>query len=170
MTHFVGLVLAKSEGDLERLLAPYNENTEVTPYFRPLSEDDLVLMADHYKIDRSDTTALLAKMPDWCGCPGEEQNGQIGRVTTYNPNSKWDWYVVGGRWEDIVPNNFCKVADIPKFFKDYLPSVIVDATGWHSSKDWGWWGTSMPTDNPDVVQELLAKHKDDFVYVVDFHI
>jgi hypothetical protein len=23
-----------------------------------------------------------------------------GETTTYNPNSKWDWYAIGGRWSD----------------------------------------------------------------------
>ena len=23
-----------------------------------------------------------------------------GETTTYNPNSKWDWYSIGGRWDD----------------------------------------------------------------------
>lgn len=54
-----------------------------------------------------------------------------GAYTTYNEDSKWDWYVVGGRWngclpvkgeesskenrdsyQDDVPNNCCKIKDI----------------------------------------------------------
>lgn len=23
-------------------------------------------------------------------------------LSTYNPNSKWDWYEIGGRWKDIL--------------------------------------------------------------------
>lgn len=54
-----------------------------------------------------------------------------GAYSTYNENSKWDWYVIGGRWngclpikgeeqcseerssyDDDVPNNCCKIKDI----------------------------------------------------------
>lgn len=34
-------------------------------------------------------------MSDWCGYK-EKQNGRFGYYT--NPNAKWDWYSIGGRW------------------------------------------------------------------------
>lgn len=36
-------------------------------------------------------------MKDWCGYEKrDEKEGKYGRWT--NPNSKWDWYLLGGRW------------------------------------------------------------------------
>lgn len=32
----------------------------------------------------------------------EDCGGKGTRPTTYNPNSKWDWYVVGGRWTAML--------------------------------------------------------------------
>ena len=26
-----------------------------------------------------------------------------GQMITYNPNSKWDWYSIGGRWSGFLP-------------------------------------------------------------------
>lgn len=33
----------------------------------------------------------------------ESETGRAYTLSTYNPNSKWDWYVVGGRWSDYFP-------------------------------------------------------------------
>ena len=43
---------------------------------------------------------LLGKrFKDKSGC------GATGKtISTYNPNSKWDWYVIGGRWNNSLPN------------------------------------------------------------------
>ena len=44
-------------------------------------------------------------------------------TTTYNPNSKWDWYSIGGRWDNYIKTkhgttcNFAKIKDI-SFFPD----------------------------------------------------
>ena len=36
----------------------------------------------------------------------EEEIGENGEVySTYNPNSKWDWYSIGGRWNKILLTN-----------------------------------------------------------------
>ena len=43
-----------------------------------------------------------------------------GEITTYNPNSKWDWYSIGGRWSD--GDNIVKISD----FKLYDDSVDAD--------------------------------------------
>ena len=32
-----------------------------------------------------------------------DENGNA--VSTYNPNSKWDWYTVGGRWHNVIDDN-----------------------------------------------------------------
>ena len=59
MSHF-SVAVFSTDGDYEKLLAPFNENLEV------------------------------------------EANEEGALMTTYNPNSKWDWYVVGGRWSGML--------------------------------------------------------------------
>ena len=40
-------------------------------------------------------------MEDWCGYT--EKNPVTGKFSRWtNPNSKWDWYSVGGRWEGFL--------------------------------------------------------------------
>ena len=31
---------------------------------------------------------------------------------TYNPNSKWDWWEIGGRWNGLIKNNQQKLAEL----------------------------------------------------------
>lgn len=50
------------------------------------------------------------------GCEWIDGDGNVW--TTYNPISKWDWYVIGGRWNDCIPlkcgagTNAAQVKDI----------------------------------------------------------
>ena len=78
MSHFTVAVATKKNSidEVEKLLAPYDENIEVEPY---LDED--------------------------------------GDETTYNPNSKWDWYQIGGRWNNslVVDRNNDDVYDEREF-------------------------------------------------------
>ena len=168
MTHFVGLVVADSPDELPALLEKYDENRQVEPYFQPL--DDLDSMAAHYKVD-STVEALLPHVRSWTGKPGVVQDGKLGYMSTYNPDSTWDWYVVGGRWANSVPGDVCLAKDVDKHFVDFKPSVIVDADGWHASTRWGWWASHTPIDGAaDIVERKLKEHALRKVYVVDFHI
>jgi hypothetical protein len=38
------------------------------------------------------------KGDDWNGCSWRFEEGEVREYSTYNPNSKWDWYELGGRW------------------------------------------------------------------------
>ena len=174
MTHFVALVVAENEKQLEEILAPYDEQLPGVPRFEYLSEgkdwNEFESMAEHYKT--KDLSELVKHMEDWNGGPGEVRDGRLGYYTTWNDNAQWDWYVVGGRWEDIVPGNQCLGEEVATHFekKEYLPAVIVDRKGWHAEKDFGWFGSSTPVDGKeDIVKQKLEEHKGKNVFIVDFH-
>ena len=38
-------------------------------------------------------------IPSWCGAQ-QNSEGVWGRYT--NPNSKWDWWTIGGRWSGLL--------------------------------------------------------------------
>lgn len=109
-----------------------------------------------------------------------ECNGSGQRETTYNPKSKWDWWVIGGRWDgDIFDppkpgKNARKVGDMPSPVPDNLiPFSILTPDGeWHQKGQMGWWG--MVADKkkgwPDIAREILAKHQDTLAVAVDVHI
>jgi len=103
MTHYT--VLIKFEGDLkdsyqilEKMLAPFNENTTIPRYKNYLDKDDIKRMAENYKIKETDTKKLLRKMRDWSGESGGVDSKGLFHWSTDNPQSKWDWYSIGGRW------------------------------------------------------------------------
>jgi hypothetical protein len=173
MTHFVGIVVADNDDELAKVLAPYDEGLEVESYFYALNEDALARMAQFYKKDPDDLEALKGLMADWTGNDGLIQDGKVGYMTSYNPDSKWDWYKVGGRWDGIVPNNRCKASEVAGFFESrgYVPSALVSEQGWIATKDWGWWGAFEElSEGPAKMQAALTEYADKNCFIVDFHI
>lgn len=110
MSHFSLHVLTgyrPDEEDLDTILAPYDENTEVAPYVsetKTLSEVE-ALYAEHNSGTRKKLENFLS---DWEGGravrrPGDDGNDVFDVYRTYNPDSKWDWWTVGGRWSGSLP-------------------------------------------------------------------
>lgn len=97
MSHFTVLVIGPN---VEGQLNPFNENMEVDEYDRgPVGEDELERFAKYYA-DGRDVHALYAEHGvDWNGGRWRvAEDGKFHDYSTYNPNSKWDWYKLGGRW------------------------------------------------------------------------
>ena len=78
------------------------------------------MVAEHAKEWEKDSerAARLGEHPSWadvvalynecCGSDDGEKlliddSGRAYRMTTYNPDSKWDWYQIGGRWPGASP-------------------------------------------------------------------
>lgn len=99
MSHFSILVIGP---DVEGQLARYDEGIQTEPYkvhtTVPWFADDAhkgagVLAADlHGLVAWYDHT-----YPDEKGNWAIDDDG-LYKMSTYNPASKWDWYVIGGRW------------------------------------------------------------------------
>lgn len=103
--------------DVPGQLAPYDENLDVEPYWRLAATDPSQFymfshlveekgLPQHASMAETLAAAIAAGMDD-----GERYRvtevGELECESTYNPNSKWDWWVVGGRWEGF----FLHVAD-----------------------------------------------------------
>lgn len=124
MSHFSVLVIGE---DVEELLAPYDENECVEEYIDIYSEDVLKTFNEFYnkcldkkskdiELDTFEITTLVhgpldsLKNPipawfkkwwlDWSGHTLDEDGNAI---STYNKDSKWDWYQIGGRWAGTLP-------------------------------------------------------------------
>lgn len=100
MSHFTVLVIGE---DYEQQLAPYDEEIQVAPYRDYADESDMkmyrrVYREEHDGADPPSDEELAAFMAEhWEEKIAADEKG-IYRLSTYNPNSKWDWYSVGGRW------------------------------------------------------------------------
>jgi hypothetical protein len=123
MSHFTVLVALKPDtrghvGEhLAAALAPFDENSEVTPYrnyienWQNAYERALKFYSEHPEhkpagLDELDVAAVLSAYEDVEVT--EETADDSTAVTfysmsTYNPRSKWDWWVIGGRWTGYFP-------------------------------------------------------------------
>ena len=111
MSHFTILVIGDN---VEAQLEPYSENLDVTPYADGTAEDtrkNLEQGLEYYQTKAEpkeylgktvDTLTLEEKLEILDGWSGgeyrQDENGDLIRYSTYNPDSKWDWWEVGGRW------------------------------------------------------------------------
>jgi len=128
MSHFSVMVInSKGLDDVDAQLAPFNENNEVPEYqAEVVAEEEFARFREHYTSkEASDydvrnangeyATRDMSKYAhlsdkelyekfgdDWNGGEWGLENGEWVRYSTYNPDSKWDWYEVGGRWAGFL--------------------------------------------------------------------
>ena len=209
MSHFVGLCFGVNwENNLNR----YYEGLEVEAYIvytkeeaideikrtharnyehaiEALQQSDLNSeLIEHYQniIDKGlfiSYEDAWKKAKDW----GYEIDEDENLLSTYNPDSKWDWYSIGGRWDGFLhykdtdpgfeeTNEAC----IHELDMDYLlentPFCFVTEDGeWVEKGEMGWWCSvsnekSEETWKQQFVDYVKSLDSDCLVTVVDFHI
>lgn len=105
ISHFTVLVIGP---DYEGQLAPYNEEIQVAPYRSyedgPWLDTNRKKFAEEHGREPSDEEIAVymneqyADDDDFRSRYHLDEKG-VYTMSTYNPNSKWDWYAVGGRWK-----------------------------------------------------------------------
>lgn len=213
MSHFIGLCFGDNwENDLEQ----YYEGLEVEAYIRYTKEEAIEkakeyhtsnyeyalkqLASDvispenlaHYTKIVNEGCSLTDKdaweqVQDW----GYQIDDKGNLLTTYNPDSKWDWYSIGGRWSGFLPlkekdedgnpleSNEAYFYEIDWEYlleHKYPPFCFVTEDGeWIEKGEMGWWGVSFneqPEDdwNTQFKKYLDTVDSDCLVTVIDFHI
>ena len=94
--------------------------------------------AEYFKTNKADAFASFPalykeKGEDWNGNAYRlDENGVWAVYSTYNPDSKWDWYAVGGRWSKSIKTKDGEFVDMCKFgeidFEPYPEDAYVDGT------------------------------------------
>jgi len=145
MSHYTVLVVTE-DGDYEKALEPFDENLEVEPYVEETKEQIIERLKQRKK--RYDEEIAKGGIYDWF----EKYYGQVNwddnesiysayrkieededfdesgnKLSTYNPNSKWDWYQLGGRWGGSF-----KLKESREVIKE---SDKTWATGWEDVKE-----------------------------------
>lgn len=216
MSHFVGICFGEYwESDLER----YAEDLEVDPYILYTREEAIKNVQDTHNL-RYDTAQkrikdykgdddykqilldTLAKGPtltpedaweivkEWGYKIDEDDNV----LSTYNPDAKWDWYVIGGRWSEYLylkerdEEGERLTADYAYFDEvdwDYMiemnrtPFCFVDWDGdWHEKGEMGWFAMTKNEKDCDswvdefkaYIETLKNVQFQGEVTVIDFHI
>ena len=182
-----------AKDDAEALQWFYESNPHhQTPY-----PDELVYIPKVYDHLRLDFNRDLTDEDFWkMACTDEHvlnhyavdqlENGVS--YSTYNPNSKWDWYAFGGRWEDYITDEcvknttfyrkhkFVRLEDL-KVDASELSYAFLDLKGeWREPGEMGWFGmsTSTPETEADYRQEIQNYLEDlspqTWICFVDCHI
>lgn len=194
MSHFVGLVFGSN---VEELLNPYSEDLRVEPYIELTKEEaiqkakkDVEWILEHPNNPSIDvarsikTDEQFYEFAQRFGVEKIDENGNF--LTTYNPNSKWDWWVMGGRWTGYLPtmygqhSNSCSVSEVnwSKFFEDNPlgPFCFITEDGeWHETARMGWWGMTSNDKEKKAWREefesyLKSVDPDTKITAIDFHI
>lgn len=101
MSHFSVLVVGT---DIDGQLAPFDENLEVEPYKVTLSEEDQNRMLEFYRREKNKPDMTKEEVCeywdswDWWIEWWVDEDWNIYKMSTYNPDSKWDWCEIGWRW------------------------------------------------------------------------
>lgn len=144
MSHFnVAVITAEkpTESMLDQMLFPYCEDTKyVPPQYLEFSEvEDIKDYKNFFNDSNNITKVNGVDMPFNKAFKSfkeymEECEGYIFNEETNtfgywcNPDAKWDWYVVGGRWNNMLPTkshsrvNTCQIKDVDwDYEKDNIP-------------------------------------------------
>ena len=213
MSHFVGLCFGEN---WDSYLEEYYEGLEVDPYIiyskQSAIDEAIARHTSHYdyavkqlkkstlskesydyynKIVNEGPSLSRSKAWEKAKGWGYEIDENDNLLATYNPNSKWDWYSVGGRWSGFLPlkkldeegkhlltnEAYFNEIDWDYFFEyQFTPFCFVTEDGdWNEKGEMGWWGITtneQPADDWDTQfkEYLKTVDPDCLVTVVDFHI
>lgn len=207
MTHFnVAIIVPPGkqefiEGFVALQMAPYDEDIKVDPYVcYSLEEAAAEIENDRKRLER----IIERNEPDYdldrcrqllkeLGVTTPEAkyrdrikhhelfNDRREPLSTYNPKSKWDWYVIGGRWDgwindreekgERIDDNMATTEQVIACGK--IPHAIITPDGeWHEHGRMGWWAILL-TENEhweDDAREILRRYPGHHAVIVDAHI
>ena len=118
-------------------------------------------------------------MKKWYDEEDIDEDGNI--YSTYNPKSKWDWYVVGGRWSNGLKTRNGQSVDTA-YVKEIdweesgAPFAFITPDGkWYERGEMGWWAVVTNEKSSDdwntEFYKMVEKLDDDVVVtLVDCHI
>jgi hypothetical protein len=216
MTHFtVGIIVPPGVLNVESFIAgqmaPYFEHSEAEPYVCYSVEQAKAEIERDIKrleriIERQDADYNFDKCRDLLAelrrtTPEQKYaeylrfhehfNDQGQPISTYNPDSKWDWYRIGGRWDgwitgneqssddgfnfdgrhETVANNIATIKQALK--RNVIPHAIITPDGeWHERGQMGWWAMLL-TENGNWdsdAKKILARYPGHRLVIVDAHI
>lgn len=102
-------------------------------------------------------------------------------ISTNNPDSKWDWYVIGGRWNGWI-NDLDADTDRPQanialteeaIARHKTPHALITPDGvWHERGRMGWFGALITevADWEQKARSILASYPGHRIVILDAHI
>lgn len=137
--HYLTYVFIPDETDIDiavaKALRPFSDEFHVKPWKHYLDPGEIVAMARCYKLPTRALKKLVSHMEDWNGGSGGVDEKGLHAVLTYNPAARWDWYEIGGRWNNRLLGNVIMARSLHGFpkLKGLLPHDFLTPDGvWHA--------------------------------------
>jgi hypothetical protein len=192
MTHFtVGIIVPQGVNDVEGFIAglmdPYYEHSDDEPYVcysleqaaaeiqRDINRLERIIERQDPEYDADKCRDLLAKLRSTTPEAKYAEYIQFhqtfdrqGRpISTYNPDSKWDWYSIGGRWDGWINDKETSSESIADntattehaIAREKIPHAIVTPDGeWLERGQLGWFASLIRTRPAGLV--CLPHHRE----------
>lgn len=175
------VVLVLGTNDVESMMEPFNEEVEVEPWLNePVNEREKKYFID-WAIEKD--ISMITKTEDEIFDKYIEQyqderlgsdewrkdsSGDWQVYSSYNPNGEWDWYTIGGRWENNLTNkngNKCDYVKKKNFKSFNVCSAVVYNGEWIDEDCFG-----SGEEFKEKVNELISELPDDaWITSVDAH-
>lgn len=174
------------KGAVEELIEPYSKWIRLPAYKEYLRDHEIDQVAWRHNISNNDLEQIASKMKEQDEGVGLDEKG-IYRLTTRNPQGRWDSWRIGGVWDGVIQGkrrrnggvghnlglehellryNTCIVSQLPKFF---LISELITPDGiWHS---WGEWSKPDTTEFDRMIEvtEITEKYPDHIAVCIQCH-
>lgn len=183
--HTVAVVIT-NDGNWEGALAPFDQDLEIEQYVVVEKAEILEMLHNaiknktdfyntikYHEFDLTNDETLLASYRKYEKEKYDSEFDEEGNeVAMHNPNTVWDWYVLGGRWEgellrdkDGKPTDIGWVKDLDPEFgvlnidsMKYTPEVLFDGEFFNE------------VDSCRNILSRLKHHPEWHVAIVDYHI
>ncbi len=199
MSHFNCLVIHRGEQDIDELMAPYSEELEVKPYIEETKDECYKKYLQARRDVRNKSDSFFAKKQEketdiigmsferfkkWYWGEGRIWDKEGNLLTTYNPNSRWNYYIIGGSWENLLPRkrgtrcNSCLITEVNWKKPIKIFAVVTPDGKWHSKGRMLWFGISDETEEEarnwylNFCDHFIKTHlsSEFFVTILDCHI
>lgn len=181
--HYLTYVFSPKDTNIKKQVAkalkPFGEDFEVKPWKRYLESAEILAMAKWYRLRKTALRRLAKEMQDWNGATGGVDRKGLFAVVTFNPEAKWDWYEIGGRWDGFLPNNVMSARSLLSSHKlrKLLPhDFLTPDSEWHTreayvARDWLHGRLRRKSEQRWLkeLREALRTYADHLVVCVDIH-
>ena len=104
MSHFSLAVFHRKDQSIDELLDQYDESRPIDPYVKFTRQEAIDYARKYYGAEQMSDEDCWKMVSEGCIT---DDDGNI--YSTFNENSKWDWWEIGGRWEGSLNLNGKKV-------------------------------------------------------------
>ena len=101
MSHFVVAVLSHQPEDVEALLEPFCECPDDAKYLEMCPADESIdWLKSQYELKQAEYATFEDFLQQEYGYEYCEELDEAGYMA--NPNARWDWWSIGGRWPGLL--------------------------------------------------------------------